>query len=195
MQSAASAPAPRPFPWRNAFLALVAVLVAVVLVSQDGALGFQPGAISQNVNWSQVNFPSVAAFPTFPSVVPKLPTAAAHTCTPGTHTLASGSSTTWYLNATSPSSTVCGSSTLKTFYVDLTLTTSASAPAGTYLLTFTGHYTPYGSTTALSYSVSLTFKWTTAFTKSAKIDVFLDFGVAKNAASEPQVALVNLQIS
>ncbi|MHB1434516.1 MAG: hypothetical protein ACYCPN_01215 [Thermoplasmata archaeon] len=195
MRSAAPTPNPRPFPWRTAFFALVAVLVGVVLVSQAGASGFQPGAVLQTANWYQVNFPGVAAFPTFPTVIPKLPAAAAHTCASGTKTITSGSTSTFYLNATSPTSTVCGSSTLKTFYIDVTLTTSAKAAAGTYTLTFTGRYTPLGSTSSLPYSVTLTLKWTSTFTSSAKIDVYLDFGVAKNVASEPTVSLVNAQVS
>ncbi len=195
MRSAAPVPTPRPFPWRSAFFALLAVLVGVILVSQVGASGFQPGAINQTANWYQVNFPGIAAFPTFPTVTPRLPTAAAHTCTSGTQTITSGSTTTFYLNATSPTSRVCGSSTLKTFYIDLTVTTSAKAAAGTYTLTFTGRYIPFGSTSSQTYLVSLTLKWTTTFTASAKIDVYLDFGVAKNAASEPTVSLVNAQIS
>jgi len=195
MRSAAPSPGSRPFPWRSAFFALVAVLVGVILLNQIGASGFQPGAINQTANWYQVDFPGIAAFPTFPAVTPKLPTAAAQTCTSGTQTITSGSTSTFYLNATSPTSTVCGSSTLKTFYIDVTLTTSAKAAAGTYTVTFTGRYIPFGSTSSQPYSVSLTLKWTSTFTKSAKVDVYLDFGVAKNAASEPTVSLVNAQVS
>ncbi len=195
MGSTLPAPNHRPFPWRTAFFGLVAALVVLVLVSQASALGFQPGSVSQTANWYQVNFPGTPAFPTFPTVAPKLPAAAATTCTSGTQTVASGSTSTFYLNATSPTSTVCGSSTLKTFYIDVALTTSAKAAAGTYTVTFTGRYTPFGSTSSSPYSVTLTLTWTSTFTSSAKINIYLDFGVAKNAASEPTVSLVNAQIS
>jgi len=187
------ATSPRRFPWRAAFFGLIALLIGLILINQASGIGFAPSSVSQTGNWYQVQFQVSQAFPRFPTVA-TTHTKAAHTCTSGTQKVTSGSRNTYYLNASNPKSTVCGSSTLLTFYAHLTIETNATAAAGTYHLTFSGQYIPHGASTSVAYSVSLVLHWRTAFTAISTIDVYLAFGYASKVGALPVVLLVNCQI-
>jgi hypothetical protein len=154
------------------------IATAVAMMGLTGgfvlAAGLTSTTVSQNASLYSVSTSAVAAFPNTPTITVTAVPASVASCTSGAQTLSSGGSVNIYLGASG--SVTC---TTNDFAEEFTLTSLATAAAGTY--TFT-QYTSYGSgpTTGVS-TGSVTISST--LSSAGTVNVFVDYGSLSPPAS------------
>lgn len=131
------------------------------------ATGLTATSTNQNVSWYQVNNQAPANFPTAPTIQATTIPASVSACTSSAQSLASGGTVNLYLGASS--TVTCATSD---FAEEFTLTTFATASAGSHVLQT---FTSYGSGPTTG-SAAGTVTFTGTFTVSGTVNVYVDFG-------------------